>query len=113
MSYSPDKRPRRNLRLTGYDYAQAGAYFVTICTQGRECLFGDVADNEMHLSDAGKMVSQWLMELPNKFPSLVVDSYVVMPNHMHIILRILDTGYTCGTPGRTHRCAPTPSHPMV
>ena len=59
MSYSPDKRPRRNLRLTGYDYAQAGAYFVTICAQGQECLFGDVIDNEMALSDAGKMVSQW------------------------------------------------------
>ena len=59
MSYSPDKRSRRNLRLAGYDYAQAGAYFATICAQGRECLFGDVIDNEMALSDAGKMVSQW------------------------------------------------------
>ena len=102
MSYSPDKRPRRNLRLTGYDYAQAGAYFVTICAQGRECLFGDVIDNEMALSDAGKMVSQWLMELPSKFPSLVVDSYIVMPNHLHIIIRILDTNTPVG-----HQDAPT------
>ena len=48
---------RRNLRLKGYDYSMAGAYFVTICTQDRACLFGDVVDGAMHLNEAGEMVA--------------------------------------------------------
>ena len=53
--YSSDRRPRRSLRLKGYNYAQAGAYFVTVVLQGRPLLFGDVVDGEMRLNDAGKM----------------------------------------------------------
>jgi len=57
--YNPDLHHRRSIRLRGYDYAQAGAYFITICTQGRACLFGEVVDGEMRLNDAGWVVIRW------------------------------------------------------
>ena len=56
MKYNPEKQHRRSIRLKGYDYSQPGAYFITICTQGRECLFGEIVDGEMVLNDAGRMV---------------------------------------------------------
>ncbi|MEZ4672356.1 MAG: hypothetical protein R3E39_31000 [Anaerolineae bacterium] len=52
MSSPPERPARKSPRLKGYDYSQNGAYFVTICTQNRECLFGQVVDGEMHLNDA-------------------------------------------------------------
>jgi hypothetical protein len=54
LPYNPDIHHRHSIRLRGFDYASAGAYFVTICTQGRECLFGEVADGAMALNDAGR-----------------------------------------------------------
>ena len=75
-------KPRRKLiRLQDYDYAQAGAYFVTICTQNRECLFGNITNGKMILSDAGKMIAKWYNELANKFPDIECDEFIVMPNH--------------------------------
>ena len=86
--YASDSR-RRSLRLRGYDYTQGGAYFVTIVVQGRQCLFGDVVDGEMRLNDAGEMVHRLWEELPGRFPSIIMDTFVVMPNHIHGII-ILD-----------------------
>lgn len=60
MGYDPNKHLRRSVRLKGYDYAQAGAYFVTICTQNRDYMFGEVVNEEMRLNDAGRLVqSVW------------------------------------------------------
>ena len=56
MRYDPDKHHRRSIRLKGYDYSSAGAYFVTICTQDRACLLGDICGDAMSLSEAGSMV---------------------------------------------------------
>jgi hypothetical protein len=56
MGYDPEKHHRRSIRLKEYDYAQPGAYFVTICTQNRECMYGEIVDGEMRLNDAGRMV---------------------------------------------------------
>ncbi len=67
MRYNPGKHHRRSIRLRRYDYAQAGAYYVTFCTHNRECLFGDVADGEMRLNDAGRMVLQVWEEMPERF----------------------------------------------
>ena len=83
------KRHRRSIRLRDHDYSQVGAYFVTICVQHRECLFGDIVDDEMRLNDAGRMVERWWVELGNKFPSVETDEYVVMPNHFHGIVIIV------------------------
>ena len=88
MKYDPDIHHRRSIRLRGYDYSSAGAYFVTICTQGREYLFGDIADGAMHLNGAGRMVAEWWLKLPDKFPGVMLDEYVIMPNHFHGIIVI-------------------------
>ena len=70
MPYDPARHHRRSIRLRGYDYARAGAYFVTIVMQGRECLLGNVAEGEMALNDAGRMIEKWWRELNRKFPSV-------------------------------------------
>jgi putative transposase len=74
------------MRLTGYDYSQAGAYFMTVCTQHRECLFGNVIDGVMVLNEAGRMVIDWYFEIESKYPVVYCDDYVVMPNHIHFVL---------------------------
>ena len=61
MSYNPRIHHRKSIRLKGYDYSQAGLYFLTICVQNRLCLFGDVVNGKMILNDAGRMVErEWL-----------------------------------------------------
>ena len=86
MTYNPDIHHRRSIRLQEYDYSSTGAYFVTICTQLRECLFGDFSDDELILTDAGRMLETTWQELPNRFPTIELDKFIVMPNHFHAIL---------------------------
>ncbi len=102
MKYDPSKHHRRSIRLKGYDYSQAGAYFVTICAQNRARLFGEIVNGEMQLNDAGAMIGRWWNELANKFPTFESDAFVVMPNHIHCIVVITDVGQ-----GQPHRAAPT------
>jgi putative transposase len=82
-------RHRRSVRLKGYDYSQEGAYFVTICTHGREPSLGRVAAGEMILSNSGRVVSQSWLWLAEQYPFVELDEWVVMPNHVHgiVILR--------------------------
>lgn len=87
--YNPNIHHRRSIRLKGYDYAQAGLYFVTKCLQDRECLFGDVVNGEMMLNDAGKMVENEWLKLPQRFPNIELHEFVVMPNHFHAIMEIV------------------------
>jgi len=91
MKYNQDKYHRRSIRLKGYDYSQAGAYFLTICTHGRECLFGEIVDGEMRLNDAGLFVKQCWFDIPRHFPHAELDAFVVMPNHVHGIIVITDS----------------------
>lgn len=77
---------RHALRLRDHDYSQAGMYFVTACTQGRACLFGEVIDGEMHVNDAGKAVQAVWHKLPEHYRPIALDEFVVMPNHMHGII---------------------------
>lgn len=86
MKYNPDFHHRRSIRLKGYDYEQAGAYFVTICTPMRACFFGDVVDGEVRLSDAGRVAQASWNELPARYPDISLDVFVVMPNHVHGIV---------------------------
>lgn len=76
---------RRSIRLQGYDYSQSGAYFVTICVQNRECLFGDIFDGVMQLNDAGQIIVDWYWELEQKFPDIQCGDFICMPNHVHFI----------------------------
>jgi REP-associated tyrosine transposase len=84
--YNPEKHHRRSIRLTGYDYKQSGAYFVTIVTRNRLCLFGDISDGEMVLSDTGRIAEVSWVGLSSRFPTVSLDSFVVMPNHIHGII---------------------------
>jgi REP element-mobilizing transposase RayT len=81
---------RRSIRLDGYDYASAGAYFVTICTQDRACVFGDVVDGEMRSNPAGQMVQDVWDGLPTHYPGVNVDAFVLMPNHVHGVVLLTD-----------------------
>lgn len=84
---------RRSIRLQGYDYSQTGAYFITLCTQNRESLFGDILNGVMHLNDAGRMVQQCWDDVPLHFPQAALDTFVVMPNHIHgIVVIVGDAG---------------------
>jgi putative transposase len=84
--YNPEKHHRRSIRLQEFDYKQAGAYFVTICTQNRECFFGVAADGEIQLNDAGRLVQASWRELASRFADVSLDAFVVMPNHIHGIV---------------------------
>lgn len=79
-------------------------YFVTICAQDRRCLFGAIVGSEPRLNPAGRMVTSWWEKLPDRFPSVMLDSFVLMPNHLHGIIHITDVG---AMPGRPHGAAPT------
>ena len=84
--YNPEKHNRRSIRLKGYDYAQCGAYFITICTQDRQCLLGEIQNGEMHLNEIGYMVQNAWNELPAKYTGIDIDESIIMPNHMHGII---------------------------
>jgi REP element-mobilizing transposase RayT len=100
--------------LKGYDYKQAGAYFVTICKQNRDSLFGAVADDNVQLNDADRMIEHWWFELDRKFSTVETDEFVDMPNHFHGIVVI--AGVTVGAdlrvgpdPEGAHVGAPLPT----
>ncbi len=82
----PNKFDRRSIRLKGYDYSKEGLYFVTICCQNMAHLFGKVVSGQMQLNAAGLMVNEWIKKLENKFPDIRIDEYVIMPNHIHLII---------------------------
>ena len=81
---------RHTIRLPGYDYAQAGGYFVTIVTQGRECALGTVEDGNVILSNPGHAVAATWNQIPQHFSNVVLDEFVIMPNHVHGIIMIVD-----------------------
>jgi REP element-mobilizing transposase RayT len=90
MKYDPAVHHRRSIRLQGYDYSQAGAYFVTICTQNRQCLFGEIVAGEMRLNDAGLIIADSWEWLSRQYGYLGLDEWIVMPNHIHGIIVIAD-----------------------
>ncbi len=83
---------RRSLRLRGFDYSKEGAYFVTICTRNRECLFGEVVAGRMRLSEAGQAIQAVWARLSERFPTIESDAFIVMPNHIHGILVLVGAG---------------------
>ncbi|MBI1185283.1 transposase [bacterium] len=89
MPYNPNIHHRKSIRLKGYDYSQAGLYFITICVQDRECLFGEIVDGAMILNDAGQMVENVWLKLPKRFTNIELHEFVVMPNHFHAIMEIV------------------------
>ncbi len=90
VKYDPHIHHRRSIRYKGYDYSQQGGYFVTICVHDHECLLGDVSDTEMQLNDCGSIAHDAWIDLPNHYPNVEMDEFVVMPNHVHGIIIIMD-----------------------
>jgi REP element-mobilizing transposase RayT len=90
MSYDPLIHRRRSVRLKGYDYAQAGAYFVTICAFRKRCVFGRVQHDVMNFNRFGLMARDCWLEIPQHYPMVELDEWQVMPNHVHGILVITD-----------------------
>ena len=118
MNYNPYIHHRESIRLKDYDYSKEGMYFITICTQNRECLFGDIVDKpvganlcvrpdldiqpdvDMILNKAGLMIEKWIKELPNKYINIKCNEYIIMPNHFHCIIEIFynNEGEHIGSP---------------
>jgi putative transposase len=96
---------RKSCRLYGYDYNQPGAYFVTICTHHRECLFGEVDAGVMVLNESGNHVQSVWQSLPTHYSNIGLDTFVIMPNHVHGILWV----------GAIHESPPTttPDHGII
>jgi putative transposase len=86
MRYDPFKYHRRSIRLKGYDYGQPGAYFITLCLQDNSCLLGQAVDVEMIANAAGEMIYHEWLALPDRFETVALDAFVVMPNHLHGII---------------------------
>ena len=94
MRFNPEIHHRRTIRLPGYDYSEPGAYFVTLVTRGHECLFGEVCDGRVLLNKWGGIVhEEWVMSEGVRH-EIALDTFVVMPNHLHGIVIIKDAGIT-------------------
>ncbi|WP_254568739.1 transposase [Oscillatoria sp. HE19RPO] len=90
MKYNPEIHHRRSIRLPFYDYSQPGAYFITLCTTRKQCWLGKIYDGKMHLNHLGQIVQvEWLKSAEMR-PNIRLDEWVVMPNHLHGIVWILE-----------------------
>lgn len=86
MTFNPKIHNRRSIRLKGYDYSQAGAYFITICCEDRECRFGRIVNDEMELNEYGTIAYNEWIKLSERFSNFDLDVFQIMPNHMHGII---------------------------
>ena len=92
MPYNANIHHRKSIRLNGYDYSQAGLYFITICCHDRIHRFGNIADGKMILNDAGKIATAEWEALKDRFHNIKQGAFVVMPNHIHFIIIITNPG---------------------
>jgi len=103
-SHAPGAYHRRSVRLRDYDYGQEGAYFVTLCAHDRACLFGDVVDDGVHLTDYGQIANEEWAYTELLRSHVRLDAYVVMPNHVHGIVVVT---HWLRAPSDTHSRAAT------
>ncbi len=99
-NYLPERKPTR---LRGFDYSSSGAYFITICTQNRKNILSTIVGEGFplpQLSLYGQIVDKWIQRMPDKYPEISVDRYVIMPNHIHILLSVAKV-YGRGDPSPT------------
>ncbi len=90
MTREDDRPQRRSIRLAGYDYGQAGWYFITLCTHQRLCLFGEIVGGETCLNAMGQIVNEEWAYIGLLRPRVILGDYVIMPNHLHAIVVIDD-----------------------
>jgi REP element-mobilizing transposase RayT len=110
----PDKFQNKyripSARLQTWDYGSNGLYFITICTQNREHYFGEIQNGKMILSEIGILANKYWNEIPEHFPFVILDAFVVMPNHVHGII-IIDKPDNDGPNVETQNFASLPSQP--
>jgi len=86
VTYCPEIHHRQSIRLKDYDYSQVGAYFVTVCAWNRECFFGEIKNCTTRLNEYGEIIMKCWYEIPDHFPYVKTDEFIVMPNHIHGIV---------------------------
>jgi REP element-mobilizing transposase RayT len=107
MTYDPNVHRRRSVRLKDFDYAAAGAYFVTICTHDRLCTLGEIEDGAVQPSHAGEIVERTWLALAERFANVELDAFVVMPNHVHGVLHLVGAQFIApNPPANVPRTAP-------
>lgn len=90
MVNKPGALHRRSIRMAGYDYSSPGAYFITLVTFQRACLFGQVLNGELAYSQAGHIIAEYWKAIPDHFPHVELGAFMVMPNHVHGVIIIND-----------------------
>ena len=97
MNHQNKLPERKRVRLYKFDYSTPGAYFITVCTQNRQCILSRVVGEgsplpprtiKLHLLPGGEILDKYIKELPDKFAGITVDCYVIMPNHLHLLLTV-------------------------
>ena len=107
MKYNSEKHHRRSIRLKGYDYSQSGLYFITICVQNRHCLFGEIENDEMILNEYGKIAATEWINTESIRDNIRLHEYIIMPNHIHGIIEIIDRKGDCRGESQFAPTAPT------
>ncbi len=92
MTFNSSIHHRASTRFHGWDYSAEGKYYVTICTEGRECLLGKITEGKILLNAFGRFADAALQWLPKQYPYVILDTYAIMPNHLHAILCISNEG---------------------
>jgi len=100
-------------RLQNWDYGSNAAYFVTICTQNREHYFGEITNGSMYLSEIGHLANKYWLEIPEHFPFVELDAFVVMPNHVHGIIIINKPNNERDVETRHALSLPIPTQPQL
>ena len=111
MPYDPNIHHRKSIRLKGYDYSQAGMYFITLCVQDKLCLFGEVVNGEMVLNDAGRVAKACWLNIPEHFPNAILHEHIVMPNHVHGIIEFVGANHYSPEPCSPANDSPEPRSP--
>jgi putative transposase len=92
----PIQSQRKQIRLKDYHYSSPGWYYLTICTQNRQCLLGEIINDRMVLNQTGKIVDRIIKQLSNRYQNINLDIYQIMPNHIHIIIHITNNNNNVG-----------------
>lgn len=111
MKYNPKIHHRRSIRLKGYDYSQAGAYFITVCCQDKELRFGKIENDKMVLNEFGTIAYNEWNQLPERFSNFELDVFQIMPNHMHGIIVLVGAGFTPAQNDKTAEASKAAANP--
>jgi putative transposase len=87
------KHFRKQLRMDGYDYSSIGHYFITICINNFKYIFGEIVNNKMYLNKYGNIAKHFIYQIPKHYKNVDIDEFIIMPNHVHILIEIKEMGY--------------------